>query len=214
MENLLSIIHADEQLVVIDKPAGLLSVPGRGPDRQDCVVNRVKTLFPGCPEQPAVHRLDMDTSGLMVLARTGRAHRLLSRQFAERHVKKIYHAVLEGIVRREQGVIRLAFRLDPDNRPHQIYDPTHGKPGITSWRKIAVKDGRTWIEFRPLTGRTHQLRLHAVHELGLGFPIVGDRLYGMREPGQRMLLHACRLILVHPQTAQQMEFISEVPFCW
>jgi tRNA pseudouridine32 synthase/23S rRNA pseudouridine746 synthase len=198
--------------VVIDKPAGFLSVPGRGPDKQDCVTARVKNLFPGCLEQPAVHRLDMDTSGLMVLARTRKAHRTLSLQFSERQVRKRYQALLAGLVHGEQGEIELAFRLDPENRPHQIYDPVQGKTGVTHWRKLGVEDGMTRVEFIPLTGRTHQLRLHAAHELGLGFPIVGDRLYGVREPGQRMLLHAQYLSFYHPLSGDAMEFFSPIPF--
>lgn len=208
----LTIIHVDPEFAVIDKPAGLLSVPGRGPDKQDCVVSRVKQLFPHCLDQPAVHRLDMDTSGLMVLARTKQAHRSLSYQFSQRQVRKRYLALLNGVVGEEQGTIELAFRLDPENRPHQVYDPVQGKMGITRWRKLSVEDGRTRVEFVPLTGRTHQLRLHASHEFGLGCPIVGDRLYGTRKPGQRMLLHAGYLSFFHPQTEDAMVFVSEVPF--
>jgi len=206
------VLHLEPEFVVVDKPAGLLSVPGRGPDKQDCVVSRVRELFPDCPEQPSVHQLDMDTSGLMVLARTVEAHRLLSRQFAERRVRKKYLAVLGGVVGEEQGRIELSFRLDPDNRPHQIYDPVRGKSGITFWCRLSVRNCTTRIEFIPLTGRTHQLRLHAAHHLGLGCPIVGDRLYGTRKPGGRMLLHAAFLQFFHPQTEAAVEFYSEVPF--
>jgi len=208
----LMILHVEPEFVVVDKPAGLLSVPGRGPDKQDCVVRRLRKLFPDCPEQPSVHRLDMDTSGLMVLARTVDAHRELSRLFAERRVEKKYLAVLDGVVGEEQGRIELSFRLDPDNRPHQVYDPVQGKSGITRWRRLSVQDGTTRVEFIPLTGRTHQLRLHAAHSLGLGCPIVGDRLYGIRKPGERMLLHAAVLQFVHPRTENVIEFFSEVPF--
>ena len=212
MTTSLEVLHVDPEFVVVDKPAGLLSVPGRGPDKQDCVARRMRELFPDCPEQPSVHRLDMDTSGLMVLARTVEAHRVLSRQFAERRVKKKYLAVLDGVVGEEQGRIELSFRLDPDNRPHQVYDPVQGKSGITRWRKLSVKDGKTRVEFIPLTGRTHQLRLHAAHSLGLGCPIVGDRLYGSRQSGERMLLHAAFLQFFHPLTEAAEEFYSEVPF--
>jgi tRNA pseudouridine32 synthase/23S rRNA pseudouridine746 synthase len=208
----LTIIYVDSECVVIDKPAGLLSVPGRGPDKQDCVTGRVKQLLPGCPDQPAVHRLDMDTSGLMVLARTQQAHRVLSQQFFQRQIAKRYLALLDGVVQKKQGTIELAFRLDPENRPHQVYDPVQGKMGITKWRKLRVEEGKTRVEFVPLTGRTHQLRLHAAHEYGLGFPIVGDRLYGTRKPGQRMLLHAEYLSFFHPHTGDAMAFVSEVPF--
>jgi len=206
------LLYVDEEVIVVDKPAGLLSVPGRGPEMQDCVVNQVRDYFPDVIEQPAVHRLDMDTSGLMVLARNSRAHARLSEQFARRKVKKRYNAILEGEVAGDAGEIELAFRLDPDNRPHQVYDPVQGKVGITRWFKLAVHKGRTRVEFIPLTGRTHQLRLHAAHELGLGCPIVGDRLYGSRKPGERMLLHAQYLQFFHPATEKKQVFRSAVPF--
>ena len=208
----LTVLHVDPAFVVVDKPAGLLSVPGRGPDKQDCVVRRVRDIFPDCPEQPSVHRLDMDTSGLMVLARTAEAHRVLSRQFAERRVQKKYLAVLDGVVGEEQGRIELSFRLDPNNRPLQVYDSVQGKSGLTRWRRLSVEDGKTRVEFVPLTGRTHQLRLHAAHSMGLGCPIVGDRLYGSRKSGERMLLHAAFLQFFHPLTEAAEEFYSEVPF--
>ncbi len=206
------LLYVDEDVIVVDKPAGLLSVPGRGPEMQDCVVRQVQDYFPDIIDQPAVHRLDMDTSGLMVLARIRRAHANLSEQFARRQVKKRYNAILEGVVAEEAGEIELAFRLDPDNRPHQVYDPEQGKLGITRWFKLAVHNGRTRVEFIPLTGRTHQLRLHAAHELGLNCPIVGDRLYGRRKPGERMLLHAQYLQFFHPTTEKRLVFRSAVPF--
>ena len=206
------LIYVDEDIIVVDKPAGLLAVPGRGPENQDCVVRQARDYFPDVIEQPAVHRLDMDTSGLMVLARTRNAHIHLSEQFTRRKVKKRYNAILEGVIVEDAGEIELAFRLDPDNRPHQVYDPEQGKLGITRWFKLAVHRGRTRVEFIPLTGRTHQLRLHAAHELGLGCPIVGDRLYGQRKPGERMLLHAQYLQFFHPTTGKKLVFRSAVPF--
>lgn len=212
MSDLVPIIHMDRLFVVVEKPPGLLSVPGRGPDKTDCVVSRIRDLVPGCPDQPAVHRLDMDTSGLMVIARTVEAHKELSTQFAERRVRKQYQAVVDGVVHGESGEIVLAFRLDPQNRPYQVYDPIHGKKGRTGWRKLSLEGKKTRVEFIPYTGRTHQLRLHAAHVLGLGLPIVGDRLYGTRKPGQRMLLHANRLCFFHPQTGTPLCFDSEVPF--
>ncbi len=206
------LLYVDEDVIVVDKPAGLLSVPGRGPDMQDCVVCQVRDYFADVIDQPAVHRLDMDTSGLMVLARTRRAHVSLSEQFARRKVKKRYNAILEGVVTEDAGEIELAFRLDPDHRPHQVYDSEQGKLGITRWFKLAVHRDRTRVEFIPLTGRTHQLRLHAAHERGLGCPIVGDRLYGKRRPGERMLLHAQYLRFLHPVTEKKMVFFSALPF--
>jgi tRNA pseudouridine32 synthase / 23S rRNA pseudouridine746 synthase len=208
----LTIIHTEPSFVVVDKPGGLLSVPGRGPDNQDCVVKRIKTLFTACIVQPAVHRLDMFTSGLMVLALTKDAHRHLSRQFAERTVEKRYIALLDGTVKEASGEITLSFRLDPDNRPYQIYDPVNGKAGTTRWKKIRILSGKTRVEFTPLTGRTHQLRLHAAHSLGLGCPIVGDKLYGRGQEGERMLLHASYLSFLHPCTDKPISFCSHTPF--
>ncbi len=202
----LEIIHQDAALVVVNKPSGLLSVPGRGPDMQDCVVNRLKSLFPHCIDQPSVHRLDMDTSGLLVLALTKEAQRNLAIQFQDRKVTKIYVALVEGIIDEGSGDIELAFRLDPENRPHQVYDPVQGKVGSTRWRKLGIEDGCTRIEFIPATGRTHQLRLHAAHELGLGFPIVGDRLYGSGTAPGQLKLHAAFLSFDHPETGKRLSF--------
>ena len=220
----LKIIFADQQLVVINKPGGLLAVPGRGSDKQDSVVSRFKALFPDAIAQPAVHRLDMATSGLMVLALTAEVHRQLSCQFSQRQVDKVYIALLDGAVSEavtgKNGEIELRFRLDPDNRPYQVYDPVQGKIGITRWRRLALSrtlfesKGRpqTRIEFIPLTGRTHQLRLHAAHPLGLGCPIVGDSLYGTGQMGDPMYLHATRLAFTHPISKERLEFYSPPPF--
>jgi tRNA pseudouridine32 synthase/23S rRNA pseudouridine746 synthase len=208
----LAILYSDESLVVVEKPGGLLSVPGRGPAGADSVVARLQQLWPRCLGQPAVHRLDMDTSGLMVLAMNRAAHRHLSAQFAERQVVKHYAALLEGLVPTAGGEIVLPFRLDPDNRPCQIYDPLHGKLGISRWQKLAACGQRTLVAFQPLTGRTHQLRLHASHPLGLGCPIVGDRLYGTRSPGEELLLHAAHLAFRHPDTNQWLQFCAPPPF--
>ena len=195
----LELIHHDAELIIVEKPSGLLAVPGRGPDKQDCVVNRIKDRFSGIIEQPAVHRLDMYTSGLMLLAKTRKAHQHLSRQFELRQVEKQYLALVEGMVKEVKGEIRLAFRLDPDKRPYQVYDPINGKMGITRWERLAVEGSRTRIKFTPLTGRTHQLRLHAAHPKGLGAPIIGDRLYGYGKEGETMCLHASRLAFRHPR---------------
>jgi len=208
----LTIIHEDPLFVVVDKPSGLLSVPGLGPDNQDCVVSRIREMYPDCIEQPSVHRLDQDTSGLIVMAMTTKAHRNLSVQFMDRLVGKRYIALLNGVVEDKSGLIELSFRLDPDNRPYQVYDPERGKKGTTRWRNLGIEDGKTRVEFMPLTGRTHQLRLHSAHEKGLGFPIVGDRLYGTgTEPGQ-LKLHASVLRFRHPKTRESMEFLSPAPF--
>jgi tRNA pseudouridine32 synthase / 23S rRNA pseudouridine746 synthase len=208
----MKLLFHDDEIIVIDKPGGLLSVPGRGPDKQDCVVKRVRLLFPGIPEQPAVHRLDMYTSGIMVLAKTKKSQRLLSMQFEQRIPNKIYIALLDGIINEEKGKIELPFRLDPQNRPYQVYDPAHGKIGITFWRRIAIENRITRVEFQPLTGRTHQLRLHAAHEQGLNTPIVGDSLYGRGLDGEQMMLHAASLSIHHPKSGENLTFTSKTPF--
>ncbi|MEA3466699.1 MAG: RluA family pseudouridine synthase [Thermodesulfobacteriota bacterium] len=208
----LTFLHIDPDFLVVNKPGGLLAVPGRGPDKQDCVVNRVKALYPDCIKQPAVHRLDMYTSGIMLLARNKETHRKLSIQFEKRQVKKEYIALLDGLLENEEGLIELPFRLDPANRPLQIYDPEQGKTGITRWRKIEAEGNTTRVLFSPLTGRTHQLRVHAAHPLGLGVPIVGDTLYGRGKEGGRMFLHASFLSILHPRTGKQIAFSSKPVF--
>lgn len=211
-ESLLDIVHEDLEFVVVDKMSGMLSVPGRGPDKTDCVSNRVRILYPGCPEQPAVHRLDMDTSGLMVVARTPAAHRELSIQFIRRKTRKRYVALLQGELKQESGVLELPFRLDIDNRPMQIYDPIHGKMGITHWKRLSLENGMTRVAFRPVTGRTHQLRVHAAHDRGLGIPIVGDPLYGQGTGPGQLKLHATELAFQHPSTKEELVFRSRARF--
>ena len=213
----LEILYRDSQIIVVNKQSGLLSVPGRTEDKQDCVVNRVKKLFPHCIAQPSVHRLDMETSGLLVLAFTEEAHRNLSRQFEAGTVHKKYIALLDGVFDHNEyeGELQLKFRLDVDNRPHQIYDEENGKLGITQWKKegtvlYTAPDGTkrrtTKIIFSPKTGRTHQLRLAASDPHGFGIPIVGDTLYGKCAPGERLMLHAFELEFRHPVSGQQMHF--------
>jgi tRNA pseudouridine32 synthase/23S rRNA pseudouridine746 synthase len=211
-DSLLDVVHEDPHFVVIDKPSGMLSVPGRGPEKQDCVCARVRTLYPGCIEQPAVHRLDMDTSGLMVVARDAESHRRLSHQFQSRKTSKRYIGLLDGELEEERGTIRLPFRLDIDNRPFQIYDEIHGKLGITHWEKLSVTNGVTRVAFMPITGRTHQLRVHAAHARGLGIPIVGDPLYGNGTGPGQLKLHACELGFLHPASDERLAFQSPTPF--
>lgn len=208
----LHVIHHDDHILVINKPGGLLSIPGKGPKKQDCVVTRVRSFFPDLPAQPAVHRLDLHTSGIMLLAKTKHAHRHLVRQFQYRKVIKRYIAILDGCLAAESGSIKLAFRLDPENRPYQVLDPLNGKSGLTFWQKLAEQNGRTLVEFTPLTGRTHQLRLHAAHNQGLGVPIVGDFLYGNGKDGERMLLHSAFISFTHPGSSQTFEFTLKPPF--
>lgn len=206
------IIYDEPELVIINKPGGLLAVPGRGPDKQDSVTSRVKELFPGIIAQPSVHRLDMYTSGIMVLAKTKATHRNLSIQFEQRRVHKTYIALLEGSLKENQGAITLSFRLDVDNRPYQIFDPVQGKSGTTHWIKLEENNNITRVEFTPITGRTHQLRLHASHPEGMGTPIVGDKLYGTGEEGDQMFLHAHSLTFFHPVSGEEQTYRSPVPF--
>ncbi|WP_028583454.1 RluA family pseudouridine synthase [Desulfogranum mediterraneum] len=208
----LEILYREPGFVVVSKPGGLLAVPGRGADKQDCVVSRVRTLFPHAIAQPSVHRLDMATSGLMVLGLSKSVHRHLSMQFAARSVVKRYLAVIEGQPGTEAGVIRLRFRLDPENRPHQVYDPEQGKLGVSHWRLLGLQGERAVLELFPQTGRTHQLRLHTSHPLGLAAPIVGDPLYGTGREGDRLLLHAAGLQFLHPESEEPLCFFSPPPF--
>ncbi len=221
----LEIVYRDSSIVVVNKPSGLLSVPGRGADKQDCVVNRLKRLFPDCIAQPAVHRLDMETSGLMVLAFTKESHRKLCAQFASGAVKKKYVALLDGDFQKKQispcGTMNLFFRLDVENRPHQIWDAENGKLSITNWKIIRLETYRpinkkkrtvTRVEFFPQTGRTHQLRLAAADKHGFGIPIVGDSLYGKCDDGERLFLHAEEITFLHPTDERIMHFTAKCPF--
>ncbi len=238
----LNIVYRDSDIVVVNKQSGVLSVPGRGPDKQDCIVNRLRRLFPECIEQPSVHRLDMETSGLMVLALNAESQRNLRIQFEKSEIQKKYIAVLDGNMAaagiKECGQMELYFRLDVENRPHQIWDSVNGKKAITRWRILnlekysppaaglsagaASKDsagpsqGRkrtvTRVEFTPLTGRTHQLRLASADSHGFGIPIIGDTLYGSCQEGERLLLHASFLSFAHPVTGKKMEFNCPPPF--
>ena len=205
-ETQLDIVHQDAEFVVVNKPSGFLSVPGRGPDKLDSVATRVRRLYPGCIPQPAVHRLDMDTSGLMVVALNKESQRNLSMQFQERETSKRYIALLAGELELQGGTIRLPFRLDVDNRPIQIYDEVHGKLGITHWEKLEIENGITRVAFTPITGRTHQLRVHSAHERGLGTPIVGDPLYGAGTGPGQLKLHASDLRFQHPTTGDTLAF--------
>ena len=229
----LEILYQDEELVVVNKPSGLLSVPGRGEDKKDSVATRVRQLYPECIEQPSVHRLDMETSGLMVLGLTKEAHKHLNAQFEARTIQKKYVALLDGVLYKatgdaapkngeKSGMVAIKCRLDVDNRPHQIYDEVYGKLGITEWSLENIENYKnpvtgkikavTRITFIPHTGRTHQLRLASSNPHGFNLPIVGDTLYGTCEPGERLMLHACELTFVHPSTGKEMSFYSKSDF--
>jgi tRNA pseudouridine32 synthase/23S rRNA pseudouridine746 synthase len=197
---------------VVDKPSRLLSVPGRTGDTSLEVLLRQQY-----GRVYMVHRLDMDTSGLMVVARTLAAYHHLQRQFLERSVHKEYIALLEGTVT-TSGTIRLPLRPDLTDRPRQLVDPIGGKEAVTDYKPLAQQtDGRTLIRLTPHTGRTHQLRVHCAHAEGLGAPIVGDALYGhtsrgASKQGERLCLHAARLQFTHPATGQRMCFTSDPGF--
>lgn len=184
----LELLHEDAQVLVVHKPAGLLSVPGRGEDRQDCLIHRVQRHF---PEAQTVHRLDMATSGLVMLARGDEAQRTLSALFRDRRVAKLYVALVHGLVESDEGEINLPLITDWPRRPMQKVCPDTGKPSLTRFKVLArdLAQGRTRVALEPVTGRTHQLR---VHLLAIGHPIVGDPLYGpdaFAEAG-RLCLHA------------------------
>ena len=212
----IEILYRDKDIIVINKPSGLLSVPGKGEDKQDCAEARIRKLFSDAPKQCAVHRLDMETSGILILALNVKAHRILNEQFSEGLVRKKYIALLDGILHgKPEGRTELPFRLDTENRPHQIYDAVNGKIGITEWKKISVKKGLTRIEFSPLTGRTHQLRLAAscpVELGGLGIPIKGDSLYGVCKDGERLMLHAAEIEFFHPISGEKINLTCHSDF--
>ncbi|MDZ8104767.1 MAG: pseudouridine synthase [Nostoc sp. DedQUE12a] len=204
-------IYEDEWLIAVDKPAGLLSVPGRYRDRQDSVFSRLCNMLPDGMTLATVHRLDQETSGILLLARDRQTHRQLSQQFQQRQVRKVYEALLSGFVEVEQGTIELPLWGDPENRPYQQVDWQRGKPSLTQFQVMAREGDYTRVEFTPLTGRTHQLRVHAADVRGLGVTILGDRLYGCRANVNRLHLHARELSFKHPQLGQ-MHLEVKTPF--
>ena len=206
------ILYEDATLAVVVKPAGLCSVPGTDPSLPS-LYQWARQHYPQAEGALLVHRLDMDTSGGMLLALPPEAHRQLQQQFAARTVEKRYEALLQGALpaaRGSEGTIDLPLCLDPYDRPRQMVHPLHGKAALTRYQVLQCEDGRTRIAFYPLTGRTHQLRVHAAHPAGLGLPILGDRLYG--QPAQRLYLHAASLSFTHPITGERLHFESPAPF--
>jgi len=203
----LKIIHEDEDILIVDKPSGLLSVPGR--DLPDSLQSRLKALY---PESLLVHRLDMATSGLMVFARNKPAQRHLGLQFERRHTTKTYVARVAGTVDGESGRINLPLIADWPNRPRQMVSWEHGKPSITDWEVLERTADKTRLALHPITGRSHQLRVHC---WAMGHPILGDRIYAMDEDFEaapRLLLHAWKLGLRHPTGGDPIEFESRCPF--
>lgn len=200
--------HADAHLIIVEKPHGLLSVPGRGPDKADCLEARLRRTH---PDALTVHRLDMETSGLVLFARDPDTQRALSKLFEARRVDKAYVACVSGAPADEDGVIDLPLAADWPNRPKQKAD-TDGKPALTKWRVLERGTSYTRFALFPQTGRTHQLR---VHLSAIGHPILGDTLYGGPEnqaAADRLLLHASRLCFTHPVTDTEIDVASPVPF--
>lgn len=203
------ILYADAFLLVVAKPAGLLSVPGRGEDKQDCLMARLHTEY---PDARVVHRLDHDTSGVMVVARDADTHRELSRQFHDREVTKEYVALALGHTAEEGGRIELPLRYDPPTKPRHVVDTAEGQRALTEWRVLSRQAGCTRIALTPHTGRTHQLR---VHMQALGHPLLGDTLYAPASaclPGSRLCLHAESLGFVHPAHGGHLLFCKPAPF--
>ena len=210
----MNILYEDASIVVLDKPAGLLSVPGRGPDKSDCLSQRAQQHWPGAL---IVHRLDQATSGLVLMARNPQTQRALSAAFAERRVHKRYQAVVQGALQSDLSAqdgagwvtIDLPIAADWERRPLRVIDTEHGKPSQTQWRILSAGANSTRLELAPLTGRTHQLRVHLA---ALGHPILGDALYGDPATAPRLLLHATRLALDHPRTGERLQFFSPPDF--
>jgi tRNA pseudouridine32 synthase/23S rRNA pseudouridine746 synthase len=207
----LDLVYQDEALIVVNKPEGLLSVPGRGDDRADCMVSRVQLRV---PEALTVHRLDMATSGLLVFARGPDMQRALSLGFQDRGVSKRYVAVVHGLVQPEEGVVDLPLIADWPNRPRQMVCHERGKPSQTRFQVLArdAVAAQTRVALEPITGRSHQLR---VHMLALGHPIVGDPFYGdadVQRPFARLYLHAAELGMPHPVSGQWVSWACEAPF--
>lgn len=201
----LDILYCDEFLLAVNKPAGVLAVPGRGADKQDCVAAWVRREF---PDALIVHRLDMATSGLLLFARGAEMQSVLSCMFRDRQVEKRYVAVVNGVLDPPQGEIDLPLTADWPNRPRQKVDAIAGKPALTRYRVITRHDDVCRVELEPVTGRTHQLRVHLA---AVGHAIVGDALYGARATG-RLLLHACALRLSHPRSGALLELACDPPF--
>lgn len=209
MSDAIRLLYRDPRLIVVDKQAGLPAVPGRGPDKQACLLSRLQTTL---PTVRVVHRLDWATSGVMVYALDLDAQRALSGQFERREVEKRYTAVVRGEPADDAGTIDLPMRKDFDRPPRHCIDPTHGRPARTDWRVVARRGDRSRLELVPHTGRSHQLRLHLAT---IGHPILGDALYA--DPATvslspRLLLHAERLTIAHPDDGRRLTFTAECPF--
>jgi len=201
---MIEIIYKDADILLINKPANLLSVPGRALDNKDCVVSRLHAQ--GYSDALIVHRLDFDTSGLLLLARNKEAHRNLSCKFALREINKTYLAKVYGKPLQNEGKIELPLRYDPPTKPRHVVDFVQGKSALTYWQLLEQFEDFCWLKLKPITGRSHQLR---VHLMSIGHPILGDTLYAHKQAlnmSKRLCLHAFELEFNHPQTNQNMHF--------
>lgn len=198
----LEVIYEDAAMIVVHKPTELLSVPGK--EIKDAVYTRMKEKYPNATGPLIVHRLDMSTSGILLLTKTKEANKILQSQFVNRTIKKRYVALLDGNLSEDSGTIKLPLRVDLDDRPKQLVDFSYGKAAETTWEVLSRENGKTRVYFYPVTGRTHQLRVHAAHKKGLNTPIVGDDLYGTKE--NRLHLHAEFIEFLHPTTNKKMSF--------
>lgn len=206
----LKILYEDEWIVAVEKPSGMLSVQGK--NDLDSVQQRLRLMYPDATGPLVVHRLDMATSGILLAAKDKEVHARLQSQFETRSISKEYLAILDGVPSHECGIIDLPICLNPLDRPRQMVDFENGKPAITEYKIVGVSDGRTKVIFKPHTGRTHQLRIHSAHVLGLGCPISGDELYGNPDSAPRLCLHASRLVFRHPVSDKEVEIVSPCPF--
>ncbi|KAB1158617.1 RluA family pseudouridine synthase [Tenacibaculum aiptasiae] len=204
----ITVIYEDDALMVINKPEELLTVAGK--EIQDSVYQRIKNKYPEITGPIIVHRLDMSTSGILLIAKNEKIYKALQAQFINKTVHKRYVALLDGTLSKNNGSINLPLRVDLDDRPKQLVCNEHGKPALTKWETIEVYNGKTKVHFYPITGRTHQLRVHAAHNLGLNTSIVGDDLYG--EKSNRLHLHAEHIEFIHPITKEKVSFTSACPF--
>jgi tRNA pseudouridine32 synthase/23S rRNA pseudouridine746 synthase len=204
----LEVVHHDHELLIVNKPAGLLSVPGKGAHLADCLMSRIHAAF---PEALLVHRLDRDTSGVMVFALTPHAQRHLGLQFEKRQVRKVYVARVWGELAPKTGTVDLPLAVDWPNRPRQKVDHAAGRPAVTDWRVVRIEDGTTRVRLYPHTGRSHQLRVHMAE---IGHPILGDPFYatGPARDFPRLMLHSESLRLRHPDGGAGLSFSAKAPF--
>jgi len=204
----IEILHDDHEIVLVDKPSGLLSVPGKGPHLADCLLSRVQAIF---PQALLVHRLDRDTSGVMIFALTPHAQRHLGLQFEKRQTKKTYVSRVHGQIKEKTGTVDLPLIVDWPNRPKQKVDHENGKQAVTDWRVVRSNPTETRVRLMPRTGRSHQLR---VHMLAIGHPILGDPFYDHigAEDQPRLMLHSETLQVRHPDGGKSMRFTAKAPF--